>query len=539
MVIRRQLRVVARWLPLLLVGILAAAIPTYLITSRQAPSYEASASLLPDRLLPSASPDFNQISLDRFVGQATTWSIMARTPQVLDPVIAENGISQSVPELAKRVTATVDSNTAMLTVTAQADSPAGAVMLANAIAERIAAASSPEGQNDPQDVENLRDLSQRILETQAKYESLLRLPPPLTADQQAELTSTLAVLESLNGTYSALATVIRQPPEGLEVVDPAVPAEVIQTAPRAVYYTALAAAIGLVIAAGIAWLLQYFDDRVRSPEAVRTTTGLLPLGAVRRRGLIRNRAGGAMPLLSAPRSANADEYRTIRATLDMQLEGGPGGSILVAGASPDRGRSAVAANLAVAFAGTKDRVVLVDANLRRPVLHRLFGIANTQGLTTLLADPSLPAGKVARPVKGHDNLVVVTSGPVPADPAAVLGSEAMSRLLRRLVDDGSFVVLDSSALGSAVDAAVLAGRVDATVLAIDAAHDSRRAVVEACDALERGGAGLVGAVLFSAPDGSFSSFREGTGTSSVTEVPGTKDGQPPVRRARPLEHADI
>jgi capsular exopolysaccharide synthesis family protein len=538
LVIRRQLRAAARWLPLLLAGALLAAVPSYLYLSRQDTAYEASASLLPERLLPAASPDFNEISLERFVALASTWSIMATTPRVLEPVIATLGLSATTPDLAKQVVTAVDGNTAVLTVTGRAGSADDAVAFVNAIVERIAVESSLEVVNDPADIERLQVLRERILETQAEYERLLDQPAPITQQQQDELASTLALLQSLNGTYEALATSIRQSPDGLAVVDPAVPQEAIQTAPRALYYSALAAVVGLVLVAGIAGLLQYLDARVRSPEGVRAATGLVTLGAIRRRGRIRNRAGGELPMLHAIRSANADEYRTIRANVDLHLEGGPGGSILVAGPSPSRERSAAVANLAIAFAATRERVVLIDADLRTPGLHRLFGVPNREGLTTLLADPALPAGRVAQRVKGHDNLMLVTSGPLPVDPGALLGSEPMTRLIKRLVDDGSLAILDSAPLGSALDAAVLAGRVDATILAIDAAHDGRPAVVEACDTLERSGAGLIGAVLFSAPSGSFSSYRDGSGTSTVAEGPSGTDRQAPVRRAQTLEHAD-
>jgi non-specific protein-tyrosine kinase len=532
------LRAIRGWLPLLVVGILVAAVPAYLITSRQEPAFDASAALLPDRLLPAAAPDYNQISLDRFVGLASTWSIVALTPDVLDPVIEQLGLTDTTAtDLAKRVQAVVDANTALLTITAHAGTASDAADLANAVATQIATSSSPEGGNDPEDIAQLENLSQRILETQTAYEQLLNLPPPLSVEDQVQLTNTLALLDSLNNSYTALASGIRQTPEGLSVVDPAVAQAATQTAPRALYYTALAAVIGLVVAAGIVWLLQYVDDRVKTGDDVRTATGLLTLGAVPKRGLLRNRAGGLLPVLRASRSGRADEYRTIRAAIDMQLGQVPVRSMLVAGPSTARERAATVANLALAYAGVRPRVVLIDADLRSPSLHRLFGQPNDQGLTTLLAEPELPAGKVARRIEGVDNLVLVPAGPPPTDPAAAMGSEAMGRLITRLTDDGSLVILNCAPLRVAVDAAVLSARVGATVLAVDAAHDGRRAVVEACEALDRAGAEMVGAVLFSARDGSFSVYSEGSSAATVAEGP-TVDTQVPLKRARPLEHAD-
>jgi capsular exopolysaccharide synthesis family protein len=532
------LRAIRGWLPLLIVGILVAAVPAYLIASRQEPAYDASASLLPDRLLPAAAPDYNQISLDRFVGLASTWSIVALTPEVLDPVIEQLGLTDTTAtDLAKRIQAVADGNSALLTITAHAGTATGAADLANAVAAQVAANSSPEAGNDPEDLAQLENLSQRILDTQRDYELLLNQPPPISEEDQAALTNTLALLDSLNSSYEALATGIRQAPEGLTVVDPAVAAAATQTAPRALYYTALAAVIGLVVAAGIVWLLRYFDDRVKTGDDVRMATGLLTLGAVPKRGLVRNRAGGLLPVLRAPGSSRADEFRTIRAAIDMQVGQVPVRSMLIVGPSTGRDRAATVANLALAYAGVRPRVVLIDADLRSPSLHRLFGQPNDQGLTTLLAEPDLPAGKVARRVEGVDNLMLVTAGPSPTDPAAAMGSDAMGRLLARLTDDGTLVILNCAPLRVAVDGAVLSARVGATVLAVDAAHDGRRAVVEACEALDRAGAEMVGAVLISSRDGSFYAYTERSNAATVAEGP-PADTQVPLKRARPLEHAD-
>jgi len=168
-------------------------------------------------------------------------------------------------------------------------------------------------------------------------------------------------------------------------------------------------------------------------------------------------------------------------------------SLLVASASQDEGKSTTLANLAVTFAQAGNRVVLVDCDLRRPTLHKLFGVANDQGLTTmLLAGDSAPAPLVATPVEG---LRLLPSGPQPPNPSELLGSKRIEAGIGRIQQDADLVLFDSPPLLAVSDAAVLARKVDAVLLVVSAGKTKRDHAARARQMLERAGAHVLGVVL--------------------------------------------
>ncbi len=204
--------------------------------------------------------------------------------------------------------------------------------------------------------------------------------------------------------------------------------------------------------------------------------------------------------LRAPRSAATEAYRTLRinlafTSLDKALE-----VFVVASPAPDEMKSRVAANLAVVMAQAEQRVILVDADLRRPHLHRLFGVAQEPGVTTVLLNPDREAALplVETPV---ERLRLLPSGALPPNPADILGSQRMGELLGRLRAQADVVILDAPPVTVAVDASVLAARTDGLLLVVRAGHTRRDHVEQSRELLERFRARLLGAVLTDAPHG--------------------------------------
>lgn len=198
--------------------------------------------------------------------------------------------------------------------------------------------------------------------------------------------------------------------------------------------------------------------------------------------------------LTQPRSAAAEAYRTLRTSLEFSSLDRPLRSLVVTSSSPDEGKSTTVANLAVALAQAGRRTVVVDADLRRPSLHSLFGLPNTAGLTSMMLDEAATAQPPyqAGPVAG---LRALTSGPLPPNPAELLASRRFDEILARLIQDADIVLFDAPPLMAVSDAAVLAARVDGVILVVQAEKTKREAVQRAKKMLERVNAHLVGAVL--------------------------------------------
>ena len=165
-----------------------------------------------------------------------------------------------------------------------------------------------------------------------------------------------------------------------------------------------------------------------------------------------------------PKSPAAEAYRTLRTSIQFAGLDHKCRSIVVTSSSPGEGKSTTVANFGVVLAQTGSRVCLIDSDLRRPTLHRIFGLGNNRGLTTALLD-GLPLTEIAQP-SNVPNLVVVTSGPLPPNPAELVGSNRMREALEAAAADYDMVLLDSPPVISVADAVALATFADGVVMVV-------------------------------------------------------------------------
>lgn len=198
--------------------------------------------------------------------------------------------------------------------------------------------------------------------------------------------------------------------------------------------------------------------------------------------------------LSDPRSPAAEAFRTLRtniyfSSLDRSIQ-----TLLVTSVAPGEGKSTTLANLAVAMAQGDKKTILVDSDLRRPTLHTVFGLNNDAGLTSLFMDVKGPIEPALKEV-GVPNLQVLTSGPLPPNPAEVLGSQRMLDVIAALKNRADIVLFDAPPVVAVTDAAVLGTRVDGVLLVINAGHTRREHAKRAKALLEKLNIRIVGAVL--------------------------------------------
>lgn len=204
-------------------------------------------------------------------------------------------------------------------------------------------------------------------------------------------------------------------------------------------------------------------------------------------------------MLTDPRSPAAEAYRALRVNIQFASPDKPLRTILATSTSPEDGKSTTLANLAIALAEAGAATLLVDCDLRRPSLHTLFGVANEQGLTSLIlagaagVAPTLAALPIVP--TAVENLHLLPSGPIPPNPAEVLASRRMSDLLVLLAERATYVLIDSPPVIAVADAAVLAPRVDGVLLVVRAGKTRRDLAVKARKMLEQVQARLLGVVL--------------------------------------------
>lgn len=203
---------------------------------------------------------------------------------------------------------------------------------------------------------------------------------------------------------------------------------------------------------------------------------------------------GSLVTYIDPQSPAAESFRVLRTNIQFLGLDKPVRSILVTSTAAGEGKSFTAANLAIAMAQAGHRVILIDADLRRPNLHRLFGLGNHQaGLTLAVASSPDREGLIHQ--TGVKDLHVLTSGPLPPNPAELLGSARMASLVGRLKQEYDVVIIDSPPVLAVADAAILSAYVDGLLLVVCPGDTRYQLVQKARQALDRVKARILGVVL--------------------------------------------
>jgi capsular exopolysaccharide synthesis family protein len=264
--------------------------------------------------------------------------------------------------------------------------------------------------------------------------------------------------------------------------------------PRKTLNAVLGGILALIVAAGVILLLEYLDDTVKSAEQILDVSGLPTLGHVEQfsRG---KQPMEALQAANKPQSSVAEEYRSTRTNLAYALELAQSGKLLlVTSAGSGEGKTTTVGNLAVVFGLAGHSVAVVDADLRRPMLHRIFGLRNSTGLTNLLLSPDVSLDQALQR-SAHPNVSVLTSGPLPPNPSELLGSSRMAEVMDALRERFDIVFVDSPPSLVVTDPTVLATLADAVALVVRAGATRTGALRATVQELAQSGRPIMGAVL--------------------------------------------
>ncbi|RJX23786.1 MAG: polysaccharide biosynthesis tyrosine autokinase [Dethiobacter sp.] len=202
--------------------------------------------------------------------------------------------------------------------------------------------------------------------------------------------------------------------------------------------------------------------------------------------------------LTSPKSPIVEAYHSLRTNILFSGLDKPIRSILVTSPLPDGGKTTTVSNLGVTISRTGARVIIVDGDLRRPAIHRVFGLDNKVGLTNLLVEENLTVEDALQETEA-ENLYILTSGPLPPNPSELLVSAAFSRLLEKIKEQCDFLLIDSSPALAVTDPALLSRYVDGTILVINFGDIPREVAQKAKEQLENVKANIIGVVLNKIP----------------------------------------
>jgi capsular exopolysaccharide synthesis family protein len=514
---------ILRWMPLLILAPVLAGLAGFLVAQMIPPTYQAGVTV--DTLANSGSASTQDLQVAQQLARSYVETMRARP--ILEEAAARANVSLPYATLADRVRVQNVRDTQLLRVTVEDTNRDAAAGLANAVVEVF---NIREQQTQAQRFDASRQSLVQLIESQradvdartAQLDAVRAQPATPERDAQlANLTSTLAPIQATYGatlqSYQALLLNQATRAGGLTVVEPAV-APTTPIRPSRTVAVGLAAVAGLLVAILIIGAAEYLDDRVLDPRAVRAATDAAAIGA------IPLERGDAKEV----ELARAQSFRLLTRKLVAATNDDLPRTLLITSAEPGEGKTTAVSNLGARLAETGKRVLLVDADLRKPSLMRAFNVPNQRGLSGILSGQHDDARELVQPTRTH-GLDILVAGIPPSDPTALLASWRFDEQIAQLATGYDITIIDTSSL-SETDPALIAGRVDAVLLVIDSVRIRGAQARKAAVTLRESGGILLGVILNNVPGGERLNKLRSVITNQEHETP-VRTTETPLKRS--------
>jgi len=528
----QYLRLFRRWSWLILLAAFIVGSVSFINTITQPPRYRTNVTITVGNYLESPNPDLGEIRTG--LGLVQTYATLVRTFDVLNGVVEALELSMNPETIKGMVTTNIVEGTSLLRITVTNTDPVLAADIANEIAVQLILQSptnlTPAQQEQVNllnvqinaQTEELQNLRSRLseLDTSINRDGISEEALALLREQRNVLVTQINEASANIAQFTNTVASFQQRSNSIEIVESAlIPSVPIRS--NVFSRVVLATIFGAALAFGGILVYEYINDTLRSADDVTRALNLPVLGVIAKFGKKDDTYASRLISNMPPFSQTAEEYRTLRANV-LYSTRKDNRVFVVSSASPEEGKSVTSANLAVSMALSGLRVLLVDADLRRPKLHTAFGLQNQIGLSNLLtkrlqsaSNTSTKAGMEAQSKSLDDlftadtwkqvvnrtsvpNLFVITSGYSPVNPSELLGSILMRRWIKEFRKPSNFdvVVLDSPPALALSDSTVLAASVEAEVLLIVQAGRTRRSMANrAKERFDSVGGDIVGVVL--------------------------------------------
>ncbi len=496
--LRRYATLIWQHMWLLILGVVLAAGAAFAVSKLETPVYQASTTLFINQAPNTSTSDYNAVLTSERLAQ--TYSQMVTQRPILEATLEQTGETMPVEDFQKMVDVQLLPNTQLIVIKVENTSPGTAARLANTLAT-VFQANNDQLQTSRYTAS--KDSLQKQMDSlqadiQATQTHLDQIGTPLTDSDRAEvdrlqtnLTQLKASYANVLQSYEQLRLAEAQSVSNVTQTEPATP-PLDPIRPRTLLNTLLAAVVGGMLALGVVFLIDYLDDTVKSPDQVARELGLPVLGTIAE--IPNNHAEQHVHVAENPRSPVAEAFRALRTNIQFAGVDTPIRSLLITSPGPEVGKSTVTTNLGAVMAHGGRKTLIVEADLRRPRIHKLLGITRQRGLSDLFVEKKLKPEDVLQ-ATSVDGLSAISSGSLPPNPAELLASARMSQILEAALAHHDIVLLDSSPAAVVTDPVVLSEKVDAVLLVIEPGKTELDAALQAVTALRRAGANLIGVVF--------------------------------------------
>ena len=519
----QYLRGFRKWIWLILVATVVGGGASLIIHTQQPSIYQAETTIAIGRYIETPNPNSAEIRTGMDLAQ--TYAQLVTTFNILQATIDNLNLPLASDALKRQIDVHIVTGTSLLVITVQYSDPVLTADIANSLAEQLIA-NSPTNLTEEQTRQlvlldrQIQVLNIQIEENRERLELVnTELAEAANAIRANELTEHRnRLVDQINDSAATIASFsttvanLQDRINALSIVERArVPAN--PAGPSVAYATLLGALVGAMLAVGLVMVLEYLDDHIRTSEAVVQILNLPVLGAITQFGG-RSKSQASKRLNTHPNMANAtaESYRMVCTNL-LFLQSDYGKSVfIVTSPDPFEGKSTTTSNLGISLAQSGKRVVLIDADTRRPSLHEIFELPNGTGLlhgnSTVVRSLTNSDGQpneqdIIDPLQCLQlthipNLYIMTSGLIPVTPAETLDSGMMQGFIEafRASPHIDIILIDTPPALRMADASLLAGLVKADViLVLDATKTRITAAQKARWQFEAVGARIVGVVL--------------------------------------------
>jgi len=455
---------------------------TIFLTKRQTPLYTSVGRVI---VLPAGT--ISNTPAAASIIDMPTESFIASSEEVAIELIEEQGLGTSTDDLLANLTLSIEPETRILVFAYTDSSPERAQQINQGFMDAYLALRRAAALERIKILREPYEAQQESLVKEIHRLEKIREPD---SGELARLTNDLFLLNQIRGALRGL----EPDPESGGRVSLAADLPTAPSSPSWPRNLTLATVLGFALGMGVALIREQLSEGLKGSEDLSAAVGAPVLAAIPSISGWRKRGDTQLVSVAFPKSSGAEAYRTLRTNLMHECSVNDLHVISVTSGSLGEGKTTTASNLAVTLAQTGKRVIVVSCDLRKPRLHRFFGLTNDLGVTSILSGATTLAQAAQRP-EGIETLRVLASGPVPTNPAELLGSARMDALLDELRLFADLVIIDTPPILAVSDTLILAPKSDGVIVVADAHRSSKGATEHTREQLEQVGCNIIGCVF--------------------------------------------